>query len=688
MDNPQALNIYPTDDLNEKTGGAPVSSVDMGQNAIPSVPEPQPTQTPAQVMPTSAAPAVARGGAPVAKPTPQPLHARIFDGVLKTLSGGPTKVQMPDGTVKEVPQTRSSMAKSILAGAISGMFSGGDDYSEGAGGAKRIDPGKVLSQGLKAGQEFRKGETEEAQRAIDDAQSRKMKNFDNNQKIFQQSLAMYGMKHANLDPVVKANQDGVIAAATEFDKNRPEGEPSIFVKQGLTGTEVMDQYKPDGTGYNLTDSNVILEGTRDVPDGKGSYAPEPIYSIIRPDAKLKLTEDQSKALAKYYPAMENAWDLTKGNVNFKSGQFVSMQHDINSLIHTEETLKSLASDMGSDLSVDLAAAFRKNPNDIMRSVNAIEQVMAANSQKGEQTSDDQIIDAIARSGGRNLLGLLGSNEDVTNYRNQVEADRIHKQKMAAMVGVTKQGVLNARMVLNNPDASAEDKQNAQTVIAAWTQQNKAESDAKTEAKNAPLKEFAPKTAEHIINGDVSTLAQVGGRGDIAKQMVADELHNQAVARGIDPAEFARRSSMRRLAKLKDYTALKTSKNIKSFDTFLGHSSRLYDATRTACARYEQPDVQHCVDKISDKAWSDSVTRGIPRRLSVTCVRNIRTSWPQVSHRRKSTPSTGKWILTTTMHRRKRFSPQRLGDDDTPQATVCQHWDAAICPTWVRRSLRS
>ena len=584
-------------DMVAGTSAPEPSTVDMGTGVIPNVPEPQ----------NAIAPKV-QGGAPVVRPAQgqaAPLHSKIFDGILKTLSGGPTNVQMPDGSVREVPQTRGSMAKAILAGAISGMFSPGDYYSKGAGGADRIDPAKVMNQGLQAGQDFRKAETAEAQRALDDAQSRKMKNFDNNQKIFQQSLAMYGMKHANLDPVVKANQDGVLSAALEFDKTRPQGEPSIFVKQGMTGPEVMEQYKPDGTGYNLTDSNVILEGTRDVPDGKGGYSPEPLYSIIRPDAKLKLTEDQSKALARFYPSMENAWDLTKGNVNFKAGQYVSMQHDINSLIHTEETLKSLLSDMGGDdeKGIDLAEAFRKNPNDIMRSVNAIEQTMSANSMKGEQTSDDQIIDAIARSGGRNLLGMLGSNEDVTNYRNQVEADRIHKQKMAALVGVTKQGVMNARMTLANPDASPEDKQNAQTVITAWEQQAKAEGQIKSDTKNAPLKELVPKVAGNIINGDVTDLQSVAGRGDLAKGMLSDELHKQAVARGIDPSEYSPGKLKAKVEKLEDYTSKKTSKNIQSFDTFLSHSSELYDDLQNL-ARTNSPYLNMALNKISDTAWSD------------------------------------------------------------------------------------
>lgn len=592
MDNPNDIG-QPTD-ANPATPATP---------AAPTTPSPAPAAPMAPTAsPVAPAPPVAQN-TPMVKPVSgAPMHSRIFDGILKTLSGGPVKVQMPDGSVREVPQTKSSMAKSILAGALTGMFSGGDIYSKGAGGADRIDPAKVMSEGFQAGQNFRKGETAEAQRAIDDAQSRKMKNFDNNQKIFQQSLAMYGMRHANLDPVVKANQEGVLSAATEFDKTRPEGEPSIFVKQGLSGPEVMNQFKPDGTGYNLSDSNVILEGTRDVPDGKGGYAPEPIYSIIRPDAKLKLTEDQAKALAKYYPQMENAWDLTKGNINFKSGQFVAMQHDINSLIHTEGTLKSLAADMGSSNEIDLAAAFRKNPSDVLRSVNSIEQVMAANAQKGEQTSDDQIIDAIARSGGRQMLGLLGSNEDVANYRNQVEAERIHKLKMAAMVGVNKQGVLNARMVLSNPASTDEEKQNAQSVIAAWTAQTKAESAMKTDAKNAPLKELVPKVASNIINGDLTDLQSVAGRGDLAKGMLQTEIHDQAVAHGLDPAEYSPAKLKAKVAKMQDYTAMKTSQNIKTFDQFLGHSSELYDATQEL-SRSNSPMLNMAMNKISDKAWS-------------------------------------------------------------------------------------
>src|ERR1700678_103877 len=50
------------------------------------------------------------------------LHGRIFDKILKGMSGGDIKVVNPDGSVSVQPQSRVSMGKSFVAAALTGLM--------------------------------------------------------------------------------------------------------------------------------------------------------------------------------------------------------------------------------------------------------------------------------------------------------------------------------------------------------------------------------------------------------------------------------------------------------------------------------------------------------------------------------------------------------------------------------------
>lgn len=54
---------------------------------------------------------------------PHPV-SRIFDGILRNLSGPITVTDPVSGERRDVPQTRGMMGKSILAAALSGLMSG------------------------------------------------------------------------------------------------------------------------------------------------------------------------------------------------------------------------------------------------------------------------------------------------------------------------------------------------------------------------------------------------------------------------------------------------------------------------------------------------------------------------------------------------------------------------------------
>src|SRR5580692_7917486 len=156
-------------------GGAPTttSNVDGTITPNPTTAAPDTTSANPQTNPTTAAPATNQPTTPAAQPSQNQPHpvSKMFDNILKTISGGPIYVNDPvTGQRREVQQTKGSMARAITAAALSGLFTP-NQYRPGPFGGSVLDKGNTMAAAGQAGMQAREQREQQAQKTLDDQQA-------------------------------------------------------------------------------------------------------------------------------------------------------------------------------------------------------------------------------------------------------------------------------------------------------------------------------------------------------------------------------------------------------------------------------------------------------------------------------------------------------------------------------------
>jgi len=396
----------------------------------------QPTQPgPQNGQPTNGQPTNSQGNQPAAQPPanqpPQPHD--IFKSILKTLNGGPMYVTAPDGSRQEVPQTKGQLGKSILAGALAGLFTP-NQYRTGYKGAQVIDRGNTIAAAGQAGMQMKEAQQQRAQQISDEQQTKKLMTLQNNAKQVQLSAAMAHEKMSALDDTLAYNQKNLIDPLDDFEKNLPPGEPSIYVAKGLTADQVLAKDPQTGQpAHKLTDGNVFISGKVTKPDAQGVLESEPTYSIVRNDFSVKLPEATTQELAKFDKRFDNAYKATNGNVMLPINTYLDRIHVANELTATEDFLDRVNRQINGDNAkpIDLAAAYRKNPSALQPAIDAMTQARAAGQARGEGT-DDQVIRAIWNANnGTKLLSLIGDPTAVAKWGQNQENERKRAEVEAA-----------------------------------------------------------------------------------------------------------------------------------------------------------------------------------------------------------------------------------------------------------------
>lgn len=424
---------------------------------------------PSQPNPSGQPPAQPQGGQPPVTHTPTTpaasLHARLYDGILKTLSGGPIRVMQTDpqtgeSKMVEQPQSRTSMGKSILAGVLTGMFSGGNSMSPGAGGVPAFDPAKGLANGFNAEKQAQQQKQQGAQKLSDDALSRKLSITQNNIKLAQQASAMALQQHKVLGDVVQNNQDTILKDAEEWDSQQDGTDPSTkaILGKGLDVNQAMNALKG-----NMTSQNAFIDGTVSVRNPKTGVVEEhPTYTILNPDVKIKLSKQTSDTLAKYNKQYQDAYEVTGGNVSVPLRSAISAMHEANTLTSVQDFMNNAITGLsgGEPTQVDLAAAV-KNDRTLLPAIDNAEKAMAA----GGNTAN--VLDAVRKApNGNKLIAALGvTPEAVDQYirdsRNQATEEEseaksggkiaIEKAKSAKNTEMIKE---TAQNILANPNNMA------------------------------------------------------------------------------------------------------------------------------------------------------------------------------------------------------------------------------------------
>jgi hypothetical protein len=480
----------------------------------PSAPSVFPGQ-PGQPQPQNDAPS-GQANQTTAKPHPV---SRMFDSILKTMSGGPITVTDPTtGERREVPQTKGSMARAITAAALAGLFTP-SQYRQTPFGPAR-DPQASMSAAFNAGKDVTQKRQQEAQQQVDDSQSRKLFTIQNNTKLVQQAAAMAHQQHAVLADTVDRNQKTFQTPLDEWDSQRPAGEPSIYVQKGMTDKEVLS------SGHKLTDHNIFIDGYTSKPNPEtGVLEDEPTYSVLRTTnadgspITLKLPESVTTELGKFSKPYEQSYKATGGNVVIPINAYMDAVHTANTLTSVEDflTRAQKAFSPNATTRVDLATAYKADPQAMWQAINTTEQALASGQgRQDEGGSTDQVIKKVlATRDGYKLLSLIGPVDEVTKWADDAADDRLAKQKIAAEAGkIAAQKAkpitfATAPSIANDKSETPERQAQAKAVLAERDQ-----FEAKKEALKAQY--AAAKANPNMMTGSMADGTQVAGTADELK----------------------------------------------------------------------------------------------------------------------------------------------------------------------------
>jgi hypothetical protein len=606
-------------------GGAPTttSNVDGTITPNPTTAAPDTTSANPQTNPTTAAPATNQPT--TAQPSQNQPHpvSKMFDSILKTISGGPIYVNDPvTGQRREVQQTKGSMARAITAAALSGLFTP-NQYRPGPFGGSVLDKGNTMAAAGQAGMQAREKREQAAQTNVDQAQARQLFTIQNNAKLVQQAAAMAHQKHEVLADTVKTNQTKFMGPLADFDASRPSGTPSIFSAKGQTSEEVL------AGGHKLHDANVFIDGTTQKPNELGVIEDVPTYAVIRSTnadgspITLKLPEEVTQELGKYSKPYEQAYAATGGNVLVPINNYMDAIHTYHTLNSVESFMNRVQKDVNpTGTKVNLVDAYKNDPTGYWNAINSAEQAIAAgNGRPGEDTEDNVLTRVAATPGGAKLLDLVGTPQQVEAWRNKLTSQRaLAKEGGMGDKAPAPKGMVDDQVkMVQGSDLPPEIKTNLLNGVPELSggQSNMKQAEQFRDRVATALQN---STRNRIQSGDPDMIAQQTkatiGAGDLtdaksilssrgnAKEAYNIALENKAEELGLNPQHF-NVGALERKSKTADAFAPqgKIGQQLSAFKKFGEHAADAKDAN-DAWQRASSPIFNKSLGWLAQNAEND------------------------------------------------------------------------------------
>ncbi len=614
-------------------GGAPTTTQNVDGEIQPrDVSQPtQPTQPTQSTQPTTPAQPNApaqpvRPAQPQQPPTARGLHSSIFDGVLKTLGGGTQYINKTDPTTGEttqvpIQQSRGQLGKSIIAGAIAGMFGGmGARDAEG-----RHDPMKAGQEGFVAGQQPMAKRVSALQQTSDEDISRRQMVMKNNLDLVHQQIAMTHQAHADLQETSDRNTAGILADAANYDKNLAGADVNDPTKKALIGQKMTYEQALAALKGHWSDQNAIVDGYQDIRNPEtGQMETHPTYAILNPAVSVKMSEAQAKEFAQFKPAYANAYQATGGNLNIPLHRYAADMNQLNSLKQTQAFFEQEKDALGIKNTPDFAAIARKGGQPVLDAVKDVENALAQN---GDATAALKRL--TGTGGGALILKEMGiSNQQVDDLFNK----KLAAQKLAEQGGMgdkapAQQTQVDAlvKSITDNPDMTDSDKKALMVDVPSpdkdgvihMNQGQVAKVVARQDAVIATNKGIAEKnslangdpvqmqkTASNIIEGDIDNITKIASMRGNARINTFTALHDEAVARGLDPTDYSEAAMTAKDAAVTSYAAAgKIGQQITSFRTFLGHEAEAV-AANDAWTRMDSPLLNQPMAWLAKNATND------------------------------------------------------------------------------------
>lgn len=611
-------------------GGAPTTTQDVNDQLQPRTPD-QLTAGTSPDQKTAGTPDVSQSAAnaqnqtdggknppPAAQP-PQPKQhplSRVFDGILKSMTGGPVMYTDPNGVRREAPQSRGAMGKAIVAAALAGLMTP-TQYREGAFGSKVEDFGATAGGAAAAGKGVMDAARNKPQQISDEMQAKKLQTMMNTTNLASTMAASTLQKHNALKAMVDSSTP-LLDSIKEYEKSRVDNQPQALIQGDLNHEEALAKLKG-----HTQDWTAILTGTKSQLNTEtGETEEHPVYAVVNPHVKVPLSEEAVKMYSTVNPTYKGAWEATKGKVEVPLNMAVAAQN----LVNESHVLQSFAN------SAEMKSAFPKvKPANIASVIGGPDGKRVA--QALDATRDAiaagapayQTLNALQQApGGRTLLTALGLDPgQVNDYVKDQTNKAIREQALAKEGGVGDKAPVSAaqQQTLQSAINKVEDPAERQTLSAlippdrplTMGEFQKVGNELRQTVQRLhedKLKTGDPAVlqseAESMLNGNVSNpkdLATIRSGG--ARMLIDSLLQKGAEARGLNPVNhtFAtQEAKARAFAEYSDPQS-KIGSQLSSFDTLMRHTAEGLDANEN-WVRSGSPLINEKLNWLAENATND------------------------------------------------------------------------------------
>jgi hypothetical protein len=547
-----------------------------------------------------------QGGPTTPAPAPQPqpqsqpqpsMHARIFDKILRGMTGGDIKVVNPDGTVSSYAPSKADMGKSIIAAALTGLMTP-PRYEQGAFGPKR-DVGAEASDAFNAGRQTMQTAREGPQKMSDEMQARKLTNLQNNAHLMQLQIASANLKHTRREQSSQEIAD-YMKPFQDYNAERDASDsstPNAYLFQGMSHEEALKAASQHG----MTETNLVQDGWKPYVDPETHQQDyEPTYAAINPELKnVKLSPEVAKRLSDMNSQYANIHETVGGDVRVPVGLYVSALHDYQALTQTQDVLNRLNKTINGDKAKDinLAPIVKANRNQLVPALYKIQQAIAAGHGADDGENPANVLDVIMGNAPQLLKELGLTTGQAADKVTDFTAKRAAELAKAKNEGTSKEavddeyknGLIAATATL--PEAQQKDilpilkqdvvskreAEKASAMIAGYQKANQSDASRTALAGGSP-QEIA-KFAHNVVRGDISQIDKLPTRGD-ARIKAMGAVHDEAAKLGLDTTKYTDSYLKTKADMQDDYAQRKgktTGAQLASFDAFLGHTGGAMDA---------------------------------------------------------------------------------------------------------------
>lgn len=560
--------------------------------ATPAAPASPTTPSPASTQPSTPAATPSANAPAQNQQRPVSAHARIFDKILSGISGGDIKVVNPDGSVSSYAPSKSTIGKSIVAAALTGLFTP-PQYRQGAYGPIR-DMGAEASASFNAGKQSMEQARQQPQKLSDEMQSRKLMTLQNNSKLLQLQIASSQLKHANREQK-QGDIDAYMKPFMDYNSERNANDPSTpnaFLFQSMTHDQALAAAKQHG----LTETNLVQDGWKPYIDpGTHEQEYEPTYAAINPDLKdVKLTPEVAQRLSAMNSQYADIHKIVGGDVKLPVGLYVSAMHDYQALQQTQDVVNRLNKTINGAKAkdIDLAPIVKANRNALTPALYKIQQAIGAGHGAEEGENPSNVLDVIMNNAPQLLQPLGLTTGEASDKVTELTAKRAAALAAAKNTGTPKAAAdddvvdsLKTAVAslpkdqqdallptLNASTVTKADVDKVQTKLGEYQRSNNQLDFRKKMEAGDPATIHAAAT--NILDGALADIKDLASYKGNVRTALQNEVIAGAKARGLDETRWGTAALQSKVDMFKQYHSTdrnKVGSQLSSFRVFLDHT---------------------------------------------------------------------------------------------------------------------